>query len=170
MWITPTADDVLSEFTPAEVATINNLMGGGVVVTNRLGLILGRTVAEIRDYIASGRYDLDPAPSTLPPSMLEDAIAITRWRFLVSVPQLKQLQTEERRDAMLRSIVKLKEVADQKFVPESPVDTTVNTAGMWNSENKLIMRTHPVTPPSTQFQTQPTQPPYANPIAPKDSP
>ena len=37
-------------------------------------------------------------------------------------------------------------------------------AGMWNSENKLIMRTHPVIKPGPQRADD-----YANPDAPQDA-
>lgn len=170
-WVTPISSDVLSEFTTAEVATINNLLGGGSLITSRLDQILIRTVAEIRDYIRSGRYDVDISENTVPLSLVTDAIAISRWRFLLSVPLLKQLQTEDRKDAMTRGMDKLKAIGRQEFVPESPVESLVASAGMWNSENKLIMRTHPVTPPSTQFQQGlQNQQPYANPQAPSDAP
>lgn len=170
-WYTPTEDDVLSEFTPAEVATINNLLGGGSIVTTKLGAILRRTIAEIRGYIRSGAYEVDQASSTtIPVSMITDAIAITRWRFLIAAPQLKQLQTEERKDSMLSSLQKLLAVAAQDYTPDSPIPETLFKSGSWNSEIKIIMRTHPVPPPSTQFQTQPGIPPYANPNAPPDAP
>ena len=167
-WETPTPDDVLSEFTPAEVATINGLMQGGLSITDRLQQILSRTVSEIRGYIKSGAYAVDPAShNTVPASMMVDAVALTRWRFLISVPQLKQLQTEERKNAALESKLKLQAVAAQNFTPDDPVTSTVVTSGMWNSENKIIMRTHPVTKPATQWTPQTDS--YANPDAPQDA-
>lgn len=167
-WQTPTPADVLDEFTPGEAATINSLLGGSAIVTAKLGAILTRTVAEIRGYIRSGTYAVDPdSTATVPASMMTDAIAITRWRFLIGAPQLKQLQTEERKDAMLSSVQKLIATAAQQFTPDDPESTTASPAGMWNSENKIIMRTHPVTKPSAQWGPQTNS--YANPDAPQDA-
>lgn len=171
MWEAPTADDVQSEFTPTEVATINNLLSGSINIETRLNMVLRRTVLEIRGYIRSGDYPLDlTSTATVPQSMLTDAVALTRWRFLISAPQLKQLQTEERRQSFEDSVAKLKAIAAQNYTPDAPTAVDIIQGGMWNSECKLIMRTHPVTPPSTQFQPQPGIPAYANPNAPPDAP
>lgn len=169
-WLTPTADDVLSEFTPTENAAISALMGDGSLDTTvKLSGVLTRVIAEVRDYIRSGGYALDPDDTKLPAGLINDAIGIARWRFLVSVPQFKQLQTDERKGAYTDAISKLKLVADQKFVPESPTDDdTANRSGNWNSEQKIIMRTHPTPPPSQQSGVTVAQP-YANPNAPPDN-
>ena len=171
-WITPTPQDVLSEFTPSEVAAISNLMGGAPFdSTSKLGTILTRTIAEIRGYIRSGAYATDTASdTTLPASLIPDAISLARWRFLISAPQLKQLQTQERYQDLMDSLGKLQKIANHEFNVEPPLPSTVTRAGSWNSENKIIMRTHPTPAPSTQFQVQQNQPPYANPDAPPDSP
>lgn len=171
-WKAPTADDVLSEFTPAENESLNTLLKGGANVTARVTAILSRAVAEIRGYIRSGNYVVDStSDSTLPVSLVTNAVAMTRWRLLISVPQFLQFQTKERKDAYDKSIAKLESIAAQKFVPDLPIPSPTVTTGMWNSESKIIMRTHPIPPPSTQFQQGlQTQPPYANPDAPSDQP
>lgn len=169
-WVSVTVDDVLSEFTPSELATITAMMGGQPLDnTSKLAQVLARTISEIRGYISSGDYPLDPdSETTLPPSLVVDAISISRWRFLISVPQLKQLQTQERYQSNLDSIKKLQSISQQQYNVERPTASTTSRFGMWNSENKIIMRTHPTPAPSTQFQIQQNQPAYANPDAPAD--
>jgi len=168
-WQTPTVDEVLGEFTPTELASITQLMGHAPLdYTTKLSLILSRVIAEIRDYIRSGDYDLDEDETTLPVALFPDAISISRWRFLVSVPDFRQLQTEERKGLYQDSITKLTAIAKGQFSVEPPVPLeTVPGAVGWNSENKVLMRTHPVPRPGTQFQTQTNT--YANPNAPEDT-
>ena len=119
MWAAPTASDVLSEFTEREKTTINSLKG-----TDDLAAILARVVLEIRGSIAAGGYALDVATTKIPESLFNEAIAISRWRFLISVPQFKQFQTEERKDAKDDALAKLKLVASKLFAPEPPDGTT----------------------------------------------
>jgi hypothetical protein len=167
-WNTPTADDVLSEFTPTELATITTLLGSAPMDnTGKLAAILTRTVFEIRDYIRSGGYSLDADVTTIPDGFFNDAIAMTRWRFLVSAPQFKQLQTEERKALYQASLDKMLLVASIKFGVEDPADVAQAGDANWNSENKLMMRTHPIPRPGTQFTPAGGQ--YANPDAPADT-
>jgi hypothetical protein len=171
-WVTPTPADILSEFTPQENVTITTLMGGDPYHNDsKIAGIVARTVAEIRGYIRSGAYPLDEtSDATLPASLVPDLISMGRWRFLISAPQLKQLQTQERYQDMLESLKKIQAIGQHQFNVEPPTPSAVSRVGNWNSENKLIMRTHPTPAPSTQFQVQQNQPAYANPDAPADSP
>ena len=164
-WTIPSADDVLNEFTPAEVAALQRAQGK----TTNLASILSRVVAEIRDSIRSGGYALDlESAATLPAGLHNDAILITRWRWLLSIPAVKSLQTEGREKAADRALEKLGKIANQKFAVESPIATQQPTsAGNWNSENKVIMRTHPVPRPGKQFQA--TEGIYADENAPGDA-
>ena len=168
-WIAPTADDVLSEFTPSELASITQLMGGEPLDnTTKVAVILARTVSEIRGYINAGNYPLDADTTTIPPGLVSDAVAIGRWRFLISAPQLKALQTDDRKALYDDSIKKLQLIAQGKFSVEDPVAENEPGAANWNSENKLIMRTHPVPRPGVQWTPQANT--YANPNAPEDTP
>jgi hypothetical protein len=163
-WITPTSDDVLSEFTPTEQETINSL-----VADDTMGTIVSRSVMEVRDFIRSGDYGLDADPTKIPGGLVNDLISIARWRFLISVPQFKQLQTDERKALYTDALAKLNLIAAQKFGPEPPSGPNIPLppgSAMWNSENKLLMRTHPVPQPGTQTQGASTD--YANPNAPPD--
>jgi len=170
-WEIPTIDDVLSEFTPSEMAAISNVMsfsgsGSGQLTGQKLTVILVRCIAEIRGYIRSGDYPLDDDPRRLPLETFPDVINICRWRFLVSAPSLKQLQTEDRKKAYDDSFAKLRMIASQDFAVEPPIEVDDSGTGTWNSENKLIMRTHPIPTPATQFTPQVNT--YANPDAPGD--
>src|SRR4030095_10244747 len=152
-WITLTTDDVLSEFTPNEAATLRNLQGSGSGPGYvNVDVITARTVDEVRGFINGARLDVDEADdTTLPKGLFADAIAIARWRVLISAPQLKQLQTEERKKAFDDALAKINKIAAGGLSVEPPVPPTTDiSAGCWNSENKLIMRTHPVIRPGPQ--------------------
>ena len=175
-WVALTTDDILSEFTVPENSSIRNLLGGtgsgsasgsgsGPPFWN-LDLVTVRVIDEVRGYIAAGGYSLDETsdPRTIPLELFEDAIAIARWRILISVPMLKQLQTEERKLAFDAAIKKLTLIAEQKFFVVPPAPDITPRGGNWNSENKLIMRTHPIPRPGSQFTPQVST--YANPSPP----
>jgi hypothetical protein len=158
-WETLTTDDVLSEFTPNEAATLRNLQGGsgsGPPYTN-IDVIVARTIDEVRGYIMAGASAVDEEDdSTLPRGLFADGIAIARWRTLIATPQLRQLQTEERKKAFDDAIKKLELIASGEFAVEPPIPPTTDfRAGSWNSETKVLMRTHGST--------------YANPDAPADT-
>jgi hypothetical protein len=146
-WETLNSDDVLSEFTPNEAAAIRSLQGGsgsGRPFTN-IDVIVARTIDEVRGFIVAGGYAVDEEDdSTLPRSLFADGIAFARWRLLIAAPQLRQLQTEERKKAFDDALAKLNKVAAGEFSIEPPIPpiTTITSAGSWNSETKLIMRTH----------------------------
>ena len=166
-WIALTTDDVLSEFTLQEASSLRNLQGSGSgsgAPFANIDIIVINVIDEVRGYIIAGGYDVDPTDDkTIPAGLFVDAIAIARWRVLISTPMLKQLQTEERRQAFDKAIDKLLLIANRKFTPEPIPDTiVVPRGGNWNSENKLLMRTHPVPPPESQFP--PITNEWANPI------
>src|SRR4030095_12148697 len=112
-WITLTTDDVLSEFTPNEAATLRNLQGSGSGPGYvNVDVLTARTIDEVRGFIMAGGYAVDEtAEDTLPKGLFADAIAIARWRVLISAPQLKQLQTEERKKAFDDALAKLNKIA-----------------------------------------------------------
>ena len=166
-WVAFTTAHVLSEFTPNEAASIRNLQGSGSGPGYvNIDVITARTVDEVRGFILAGDYAIDDTNNnTLPKGLFADAIAIARWRTLIAAPQLKQLQTAERQKAYEDALAKMNKIADQQFNVEPPIPPTANLqAGCWNSENKLIMRTHPVIRPGPQGTDD-----YANPGAPQDA-
>ncbi len=169
-WQILTTEDVLSEFTPNEASAIRNLQGGsgsGAPYTN-IDVIVANVIDEVRGFIIAGGYAVDLVfDNTIPTGLFEDGIAISRWRILISAPSLKQLQTEERRFAFDKAEAKLLLIAEQKFFVEPPLPPTNPRDGSWNSENKILMRTHPVPRPATQFTPQINT--YANPDGPADT-
>ncbi len=161
-WSTPTSADVLTEFTVNEKGIIANATGG-----DNGEAILARVVAEVRDAIRSGGYDLDPDSDTLPLGLHGAAIDLTRWRLLISVPGVKQLQTDARKDAADRAEKKLAAIASATYAPEPPTAGTTSRGGNWGSENKIVPRTHPTPRPAGQFPADPSG--YANPVEPADN-
>jgi hypothetical protein len=87
----------------------------------------------------------------------------------MSFPQLQALQTKERKEAASNGQDMLDNIANQGLQVELPDAASQGNprAGNWNSENKLINRTHPTPTPSSQFQNAPA--PYANPNGPSDN-
>lgn len=170
-WEIITTEDVLSEFTIAEASAIRSVMGSGSgsgLPFGNIDVIVGDVIDEVRGYIIAGGYRVDPVyDNSLPPSLFVDAIAIARWRLLISAPAFKQLQTDERRQAYEDALKKLYLISQQKFDIDIPDPTFIPKTGAWNTENKIIMRTHPVPRPGTQFTPQINT--YANPNPPTDS-
>jgi hypothetical protein len=162
-WSAPSAADVLSEFTADEQEILDAVQG---VETSSVAAILGRVVAEVRDSIRSGGYALADGVTTLPLGLHGAAIDLTRWRWLISVPALKALQTDARKKAAEDSLKKLEKIAAQEWAVEPPTEGATARSGCWNSENKLVMRTHPVPPPG--LQRTPADGQYANDDAPED--
>ena len=163
-WSAPSSAEVLQEFTPSEVNLLTIAQAGA---TNSAA-ILSRVVAEFRDAIRAGGYGLDADITKIPLGLHTDAIDVARWRMLTALPQLKQLQTDARKAAADRAFAKLVLIADQKYSTEPPAAQPVaNPNGNWGSENKLIMRTHPVPRPGSQYPPTPND--YANPTQPPDA-
>jgi len=170
-WDTLTTEDVLNQFTIAEASAIRTLQGSGSgsgLPFENIDAKVIRVIDEVRGYVAAGGYTVDDDPRTIPLSLFEDAIAIVRWRLLVSLPAFLQLQSEPRKLAYEHALAKLLMIAQQKFAIVPPGSgESVATAGLWNSENKILMRTHPVPRPGAQFTPQINT--YANPDAPTDT-
>ena len=160
-WNTIDADAVLAEFTPAERATLENIQGA----TDNLGSILTNVVAVARGSIRAGGYAVD-ADGTIPDQLRSDVIALARWKWLISFPQMKAMQTEARKAAAELAQKHLDDCANQKYNIE-PVNDAPATTGNWNSERKIVPRAFPVPKPSTQFQGGDTG--YANPDGPANS-
>src|SRR6266403_1482150 len=168
-WEILTTEDVLSEFTVSEAAALRQLQGSGSgsgLPFANIDLIVAHAVDEVRGFIDSGGYTLDVCDNTIPIGLFSDAIALARWRVLIAVPSFRQLQTPERKAAFDEAIKKLMLIATREFSVEPPVPDANPRTGNWNSENKLIMRTHPIPRPATQFTPQINT--YANPDGPAD--
>lgn len=164
-WSAPSAGDVLTEFNSGEDAAIR---AAQAVDESNLATVLERVVAEVRDAIRSGGYPLDDDETKIPLGLHNDAIAIARWRYMLSVPKLLSLQTKERKESFDRAISKLDRIAKQEWAVEPPADALVAKSGTWNSENKIVMRGHPIPRPAQQSQALPGR--YANDDAVEDAP
>jgi len=84
------------------------------------------------------------------PDVLRNHImAMGVWEFLSDFPALKAFKTDERRERAKAAADALKAVANRLFgAIEDPAGPSRLAA--WGSENRIIMRTHPI--PAQQFQ------------------
>lgn len=125
MWSAITTADVLDEFTPQEQATLQNLQSANNTqqAVAILGRILTREVNAARGSIIAGGGRLD-ADGFIPDQLRPDVIAIARWRWLISFPQLKVMQTKERNDAYNDARDTLKDVSTGKIKIELPAAAT----------------------------------------------
>lgn len=93
-WNPLASSDVLNEFTPVEQATLNGLQGAA----GNLDAIVANVINAVRGSIVAGGNQLGPV-ATVPDQLRSEVIAIARWKWLASFPQLKSLQTDARRIA-----------------------------------------------------------------------
>jgi len=108
-WSTITLQDVLDEFTPLETATLQALQGS----TTPLPGILAKTLKKVRSAINAGGNQLDQTGLTVPDSLVDEVIAIARWRWLSSFPALKSLKTTERKEAADNAMKLLERLSSQ---------------------------------------------------------
>jgi hypothetical protein len=113
-WNPLSTQDVLDEFTPAELAQLQNIQQG----TNNLGAILAKTVRKVRSSIKAGGNPVDQSSQTIPDQLAEETVAMARWSWLCSLPALKVLKTPEREKADAAARATLKEIASNK--PDRP--------------------------------------------------
>jgi hypothetical protein len=167
-WLTFTEDDVTDQFTEAEAAVIQAVQSSGA---SKLPGIVSKTIAQVRDDIRSGGYALDEDAATIPEGLHNDAIAIARWKLLITLPSNEDIQTKDRKAESDQALAKLKRISEGKYSVEPPTGapggsggTAANTAGNWNSENKFLGRTNPVPRPGPTTAGR-----YANDGAPTDA-
>lgn len=161
-WAAPQLSDVFSEIASKEISAIQIALG-----TNyNPDAVLDRVIAKIRDCIRSGGYDLDPDTTKIPLGLHDDAIAITRWKMLATITKVDVMQTDGRKKMHDDALQNLENIKTQKQSVEPPTAGAIDGGGSWDSENKLIMRTHPMPRPQTQFAQ--TSNDYSNPTAPTD--
>lgn len=122
-WNIFTEADVLKEFTPGERATLNNIQGA----TNGLPDICTDVIAEFRQAISDAGTDISGATAgTIPAGFKAKAVALARWRWLISIPQAKSMQTPERKDAAEKAEELIKDIAssDRKVAAPGSTGTT----------------------------------------------
>ncbi len=157
-WLTPTDDEVLSKDSK-ERASI-------VAIKNKDDLpdILVEVVAEFRDAIAGRENLLDATDNTIPAGLAKYVRDLALWIFITrGVPKNEGIQTKERGDAAKKAEDVLEGIRNGTVSIEPPTGWAPTTAKNWDSENRIIMRTHPVPPPPQQSSPPTGGRPYANP-------
>jgi len=161
MWRPITIDDV--RLPDAEKAMLRNIQGGQDFGATAL-------LNVVREFDAAGKaggYET-PGDDTVADLCRMHVINRTRWLWLCEFPSLKAFQTEGRKKLNDDALTFLNNVADRKQNIDLPNSATpVPSSANWNSENRLILRTHPI-PPASQQMPPATPAPYANPDAPAD--
>lgn len=109
-WTTINSDDVLDEFTPIEEAALKNIQG----TADNLDNIIARVLRKFRSMINAGGNQLDQTGITIPDGLVEDAIAMARWKWITSFPALKFMATDARKAANDSAMDRLKDIASQK--------------------------------------------------------
>jgi hypothetical protein len=124
-WNTISISDVMDEFSPQEQASFNTLQGQSTTQAS----ILTKVVNSSRGHIKAGGNQLDAA-GTVPDQLRNEIIDITIWRWLKKFPQLKALQTDQRRDAYNEAMKTLKEVSkvDSGYKVEVPNAATADSS------------------------------------------
>jgi hypothetical protein len=163
-WITITPDHLKAAGHSAIVDRAQTLATGGV---DPISYAISAGVARVRRAVAAGN-DLDIDITKVPTSLeaLTVRLALYALAERIGLPlsedqrKSRQVDAEDLGELSRRKIrVELSDNIDLAASPQN--------RGHWNSEPKLIMRTHPVPPPSAQF---PPGTAYANPDAPADAP
>ena len=108
-WKIIQSSDVESELLPGELQQLNALEGA----TTLLDGILVKTINRVRGQIKAGGNQLDVA-GTIPDQLESEVIAIARWRWLISFPELEAIQTKARKEAHDNAEALLKEIASNK--------------------------------------------------------
>lgn len=138
-WSPITPAEVLEEFTPLETATLNSIQGAADNLTG----ILARVVSAARGAIRAGGNSVSNTPGAIPDQVRGDVVSLARWRWLVSFPQLKSMQTDARKNAAESAQQRLDAIADGKPKVEAPLDPDSGTS--------LVQRPS-VTAPSRKFR------------------
>lgn len=155
-------------FTPSEQRILQSVQNSAQGLQTCLGNAVRMFQGALRAAYPDPTYPTDgvSVPDQLRPYVINFAV----WDWLRKFPQLRAMQTDMRKQAFAEAQRIYADILTRKYgAVESPggIDTRQNN---WNSENKLIMRTHPTPGPLQQFQqSASTGPLYANPNAPSDN-
>ena len=122
-WSAISSVDVLSEMNSSEADVIKNVQNS----TTNLDTIVQRVVNATRASIRVGGGQIDQE-GTIPDQLRGEVIAIARWRWLLSLPGVEQLQSKARKEAYEDAIKRIDLAAEGKLKIELPV-TPSNQAG-----------------------------------------
>lgn len=144
-WGTLATTDVTDQMSAGEVAALNNISA------DELSAILSRVTNQARSQIKAGGNQVDQTGITVPDSLAQAVIDITRWKWLSSFPALRAFKTEEREKAHDDAQKRLALIASQKPDRErvelpatadttpSPIDDVQVVSKSWRkaTEHKL---------------------------------
>lgn len=124
-WVAISVADFVTEgFSATERTAIEAAAGAGGITA-----LLTAAVAEWRGVIDAAGHELDADTTKIPPSCRRYIISQVRWSLLLTLSQLKQLQTEERKAAADSAEEVLRAIAEGDRAVESPDDTEEVSAG-----------------------------------------
>jgi hypothetical protein len=120
-WNTITTQNILDELLPQEAALIQNLQQDPQ--NSKLARILSEVINAARGDIIAGGGQLDQ-PGTIPDQLRDDVTCIARWKWITSLPQLKTMQTPERKQSATEGQERLNLVSQGKIkieLPQNPI-------------------------------------------------
>jgi hypothetical protein len=125
-WATLTVDDLKTSMTANEVADFSKVGTDGAPA-ERATQILADLVAEIRGFIASVPTNTLSADATLiPPEFKSRALAIARWRVLISIPRYNPGDARKAEWEKACTFFE-SQVAGGKVRPQPAADAVANT-------------------------------------------
>ncbi|HEV2329244.1 MAG TPA: hypothetical protein VGY56_10690 [Verrucomicrobiae bacterium] len=129
-WNTLATTDVTDQMTQGEVSALENIQGA----STQLQAILTRVTNQAISQILAGGNPIGPT-GTIPDSVAQDIIAITRWRWLSSFPALRAFKTEDREKENDSAQKHLSSIAAGKERTEIPanaqtIQAPVNAVGV----------------------------------------
>lgn len=146
------------KFTPSELQRLNNIQGGNDGLAKRLQDVIGEFIGAM----TAAKYDF-VTDGSVPDQLRGHILARTTVLFLDDFAELKAMKTDSRVKAGDKAEEVLEKIAQRQFgAIESPLPPP-DKQGNWNSEPRLVMRTHPIPPASQQSTGN-----YANTEAPAD--
>lgn len=157
-WRPFTTDVVLKAFNADEQSALDAI----TAAPDDFAEIVNQVCDEFQAAIRARTNDV-PGPGLLPNGFIGAACARAIWRYLGKLPLGKALMSDARKAENQAALDLLKEIRDWKVAIEPSGDTPPGPRVRWNSRNKIILRTQPVPPPSSQIIQTPEDQPYANP-------
>lgn len=158
-----TVADVTQDLTPAENLVLRSVGNSTFRLAQKLSDSTLKFIGAMRAAGYQTRVD-----GTVPDQLREHIMATAVWTWLRGFPQLKNIKTKEREDAAKDAKRVYERICARTYGAIEDPNGTDFTTGNWNSESKLIMRTHPIPQPQDQFSPINTDPMYANPNADQD--